>query len=166
VFPDTPTVEAPDWICDAPVDGIEVTAVGSFQKTKAGVQFQKDQATAAARNALAAQMQVHVKNLLKNYAETTGVGDEETVDTVSSSVTKQLTAATLVGSRKYKSRTSPNGTMYVLVGLDPTAAAANTQAALKTSYNNKRAAWQKFVGEKAHDELEAEFEKIANQDFN
>ncbi len=166
VFPDSPTVAAPAWICDAPVEGIEVSAVGMFRKTNAGAQFQKTQATAAARNMLAAQMKIHVKQLVKNYSEVTGVGDDETVDTVSSDVSKQVTAATLYGSKVYKTRANPEtGALYVLVGLDPDQAAAQATEALKTSYKNKKAQWQKFLAGKAHDELDAEFEKIANQDL-
>ncbi|MCF6219160.1 MAG: LPP20 family lipoprotein [Gammaproteobacteria bacterium] len=166
VFPDSPTVAAPAWICDAPVEGIAVSAVGMFRKTNAGAQFQKTQATAAARNMLAAQMKVHVKQLVKNYSEVTGVGDDETVDTVSSDVSKQVTAATLYGSKVYKTRANPeSGALYVLVGLDPDQAAAQATEALKTSYKNKKAQWQKFLAGKAHDELDAEFDKIANQDL-
>ncbi len=164
VFPDSPKVEAPGWVCDMPVEGIEVSAVGSHRKTAAGHQFQKEQAAAAGRNELARQMQLHVKSLLKSYTETTGAGDSETVDTVSSSVSKQLTATTLLGSKIYRSITNPEtGVLYVLMGLDKTNAAEVTQAALRSSYKNKKAAWDRFMAGKAHDELEAEFEKIANQ---
>jgi len=165
-FPDSPDVPAPEWVCDAPVDGIAVSAVGSFRATKAGTQFQKTQATAAARNALASQMKIHVKRLVKNYVETTGVGDDETVDAVSSDVSKQITNETLHGTKVFKSRTNPKTkVMYVLVGMDPSNAAANSQEALKTSYNNQKAMWQKFMAKKAHADLDAEIDKIANQDM-
>lgn len=164
-FPDAPEVAAPLWICDAPVEGVAVSAVGSFRKTQAGVQFQKTQATANGRNQLAANMKVHVKQLVKNYVEVTGVGDDETVDTVSSDVSKQVTKETLFGTKVFRTRVSPEGTMYVLVGMDPEGAAANAQTALKTSYKNQKAMWQKFVAGKAHEELEAEIDKIANQEL-
>ncbi|HFD87899.1 MAG TPA: hypothetical protein ENJ35_09525 [Gammaproteobacteria bacterium] len=165
-FPDAPEVAAPNWICDAPVEGVEVSAVGSFRKTKAGVQFQKTQATANGRNQLAANMKVHVKQLVKNYTEVTGVGDDETVDTVSSDVSKQITKETLFGTKVFRTRVSPTGTMYVLVGMDSSGAAANAQAALMTSYKNKKAMWQRFMADKAHNELEDEIEKIANQEVD
>jgi len=165
-FPDAPEVAAPNWICDAPVEGVEVSAVGSFRKTKAGVQFQKTQATANGRNQLAANMKVHVKQLVKNYTEVTGVGDDETVDTVSSDVSKQITKETLFGTKVFRTRVSPTGTMYVLVGMDSSGAAANSQAALMTSYKNKKAMWQRFMADKAHNELEDEIEKIANQEVD
>lgn len=164
-YPDTPMRKAPGWICDEPVPGIEVSAVGSFRKTKAGVQFQKTQAAAAARNQLAAQMKIHVKQLIKSYTETTGIGDSETVDTVSSDVSKQITSATLVGSKIFRSRTNPETkTMYVLVGLDAEKTKKTAEQAIKTSMNNKKALWQKFLAKQAQDELEAEVAKMTAGD--
>lgn len=158
-FPDAPAVAAPGWVCDEPVEGLAVSAVGSADKSGAGLNFMKQQATTAARVQLAQMMKVQVQNMVKQFAETTGVGDSETVDMVNSSVTKQLTDETLVGTRMYKSKTSPNGTLYVLVGLDDNAATLINETALKTSMNNEKALWQKFQSQKSHDELAKE---IAN----
>ncbi|GAA6135556.1 hypothetical protein NBRC116188_23460 [Oceaniserpentilla sp. 4NH20-0058] len=152
-FPDAPQTAAPGWVCDEPVPGLAVSAVGSADKSGAGMNFMKQQATAAARVQLAQMMKVQVQNLVKQFAETTGVGDSETVDKVNTSVTKQITNETLVGTRMYKSKTSPNGTLYVLVGLDDQAAGLIHETALKTSMNNEKALWQKFQANKAQDEL-------------
>lgn len=149
------TQEAPSWTCDLPVEGVSVSAVGIYDKTAAGIQFQKDQATASARVALAQQMQVHVTNMIKQYAETTGAGSTETVDRVNSAVSKLVTAQSLEGSRIYMSTVSPSGAMYVLVGLDPKLAARNTEQVLKTSMNNDKALWQQFKAKLAQDELAA-----------
>lgn len=159
-FPGT-TVGAPLWICDAPVEGYEVTAVGSREKTAAGVQFQKDQAAAAARVALATRMKVQVQNMIKQYAETTGAGATETVDQVATSVSKLITNETLVGTTIIRSITDPNGTMHVLVALKPEQVEKIAADAVKTSMNNEKALWQKFQAGKAQDELAAE---IAKQD--
>lgn len=147
--------EAPSWTCDSPVEGVAVSAVGIYEKTAAGIQFQKDQATASARVALAQQMRVHVANMVKQYAETTGAGTTETVDRVNSAVSKLVTSESLEGSRIYMSTVSPSGTMYVLVGLDPKLAARNTEQVLKTSMNNEKALWQQFKAKLAQDELAA-----------
>jgi hypothetical protein len=149
------TQEAPSWTCDSPVEGVAVSAVGIYEKSAAGLQFQKDQATASARVALAQQMRVHVANMIKQYAETTGAGSTETVDRVNSAVSKLVTSESLEGSRIYMSAVSPNGSMYVLVGLDPKLAARNTEQVLKTSMNNEKALWQQFKAKLAQDELAA-----------
>jgi len=159
-FPDAPSTPAPAWICDEPVDGIAVSAVGSAEHSKAGFDFMKQMAAASARVQLAQQMRVQVRNMIKQYAETTGAADSETVDKVNTSVTKLITKEELTGTKVYKTRTSPNGALYVLVGLDPQNAIEITKAALKTSMNNDQALWQQFKAQKGQDELAADIANI------
>lgn len=154
-FPDAPTVPAPGWVCDEPVEGVEVSAVGSADKTGAGVSFAKNMAATDARVQMAQAMKVHVTNMVKQYAETTGSADSETVDKVNTSVTKQITDQTLTGTKRYKSIVSPNGTVYVLIGMDEATAAKATQEAVRTSMNNDKALWQQFKAQKGQDELAA-----------
>lgn len=158
VFPNTQEA-APGWICDEPVEGLAVSAVGSAEKTAAGNEFMKQMAATAARVQLAQRMKVTVANMVKQYVETTGAGKDESVDKVNTSVTKQITSETLAGTQIYKSRVAPDGTLYVLVGLNEAAAQKLTEAAVKTSMNNDRALWQKFQAGKAQDELAAEIAK-------
>src|SRR5487761_2670786 len=90
---------APLWICGAPVDGVDISAVGSAENSAAGEAFMKQMAMTDARVQLAQMTKVHVANMIKQYAETTGAGKDETVDKVNTAVTKQITDATLVGSK-------------------------------------------------------------------
>lgn len=159
VFPDAPSAAAPGWICDQPVEGVAVSAVGVADKSAAGHSFMKNMAATDARVQLAQSMKVHVQNMVKQYAETTGAADSETVDKVNTSVTKQITDETLVGTKIFKTRTSPNGALYVLLGMDASVAATATENALKTSMNNDKALWQQFKAQKGQDELAA---SIAN----
>ncbi|MFP5441567.1 MAG: LPP20 family lipoprotein [Gammaproteobacteria bacterium] len=162
-YPGTTNAAAPLWVCDAPVEGYDVTAVGAKEKTAAGVQFQKDQAAASARVALANRMKVQVQNMIKQYAETTGTGDSETVDQVATSVSKLITNETLVGSKIIRSATAPNGTAYVLVALAPAEVQQIAEQSVKTSMNNEKALWQKFQAGKAQDELAAEIAKQSGE---
>jgi hypothetical protein len=158
VFPNTQE-PAPGWICDEPVEGVEVSAVGSAEKTAAGMDFMKQMAATSARVQLAQRMKVQVQNMIKQYAETTGAASSETVDKVNTSVTKQITDQTLVGTRIFKSRSAPDGTLYVLVGLDEASAQKLTESSVKTSMNNDKALWQKFQAGKAQDEMAADIAK-------
>lgn len=153
VFPDTPNAEAPAWICDEPVDGVSVSAVGTAAKSSAGHSFMKNMAATDARVQLAQSMKVHVQNMVKQYAETTGAADSETVDRVNTSVTKQITDETLVGTKVFKSQVSPNGMLYVLLGVDAEAAAQATANAVNTSLKNENALWQQFKAKVGQDEL-------------
>ncbi len=166
VFPNSKE-PAPGWVCDQPVEGIPVAAVGSAAKTDAGHDFMKQMAATGARVQLAQNMKVQVQNMIKQYVETTGAASKETVDRVNTSVTKQITDQTLQGTKILKSLSGPDGTLYVLVGLDTAGAQQLTEAVIKTSMNNDQAAWQQFKAAKGQDELAADIAKqridFANQ---
>lgn len=158
VFPGSDKT-APLWVCDAPVEGMSVGAVGSTSKSDAGVAFMKQMAATDARVQLAQNIKVHVQNMIKQYAETTGAAGKETVDKVNTSVTRQITDQSLQGTKIFRSIVAPDGAMYVLVGLDEAAAQKLTETALKTSMNNDHAAWQQLRAQKGQDELAAEIAK-------
>jgi hypothetical protein len=123
----------------------------------------KNMAATDARVQLAQRMQVHVQNMVKQYAETTGAADTETVDKVNTSVTKQITDQSLIGTKIYKTRTSPNGALYVLVGMVAESVATATQNALRTSMNNDAALWQQFKAQKGQEELAASIAEMKQQ---
>ena len=58
---------APIWVCDGPVDGMTVGAVGSAAKSDAGTAFMKQMAATDARVQLAQNMKVQVQNMIKQY---------------------------------------------------------------------------------------------------
>lgn len=151
--------KAPAWVCDAPVAGVAVSAVGSAPKSAAGLDFMKQMAATSARVQLAQNLRVQVQNMIRQYAETTGAGRAETVDQVNASVTKQITNETLAGTKIVRSITAPDGAVYVLVGLDEATARQLTETAVKTSMNNDQAAWQQFRSQKGQDELAADIAK-------
>lgn len=158
VFPNTSTA-APGWVCDEPVPGLDVQAVGIAEQSKAGISFMKDMAAADARGRLAEQTKIRVQKMVKKYLGTTGVGDSETVDAAASSTLKTITNETLVGSKVYKSRTGPEGRYFVLLGLDAMAAEKITQNAVQTSMKNDQALWQQFLAQKSFDEMAADIAK-------
>jgi hypothetical protein len=159
VFPNSEKA-APLWVCDGPVEGVTVAATGSFPKSAAGIDFMKQQAATSGRVKLAQQVKVHIQNSIKQYAETTGAGDKETVDQAYTSTTKQITDQSLVGTKIFRSAQAPDGAIYVLIGLDEAATQKITETAVKTSMNNERALWQKFQAGKAQDEMAADIAKM------
>ena len=159
VFPDAPSDRAPAWVCDEPIEEVALSAVGSAIKSAAGHDFMKQQAAASARVQLAQIFEVHVTNLIKQYAETTGAAEGETVDKVNTSITKQLTNQKLQGTKIIKTLTSPNGALYVLVGMDSDTTQQAVESALKSSFNNDNAAWQQFRAQQGFDELASDIAK-------
>ncbi|WP_029933668.1 LPP20 family lipoprotein [Thiomicrospira pelophila] len=157
-FPGT-TTPAPAWICDAPVPGVEISAVGVTEPSKAGISFMRDQASADARGRLAEQVQVSAQKMVKSYLGTTGVGDAETVDAAASSTVRTLANQELYGSKIYRSLQAPDGRYFVLMGIDKENAQKIIQQSVNTSMKNDQALWQQFQSQKSFDEMSAEIAK-------
>lgn len=154
---------APAWICDAPVEGVAVSAVGIAEPSKAGLSFMKDMAAADARGRLAEQLKVRVEKMVKRYLGSTGTTSAEVVDKVASSTTKTISDQTLIGSKVLKSRMGPNGKLYVLVGLDKDSVSQITEQAVRSSMNNQEALWQQFKAKQSFDEMAKEIAKQSVQ---
>lgn len=159
VFADGSNQAAPDWVCGAPVDGVALSAVGYSEKSAAGPNYMKQMAVTAARVELAQVLSVDLQNMVKQYVETTGAGDAETVDRVNSVVTKQVTEQELIGSQIIRQMPTPSGGLVVLVGLDPSQAEGVAESILRTSMKNEAALFQKLEAEKSFDELAEEIAK-------
>ncbi|MCZ2721143.1 LPP20 family lipoprotein [Marinomonas sp. 15G1-11] len=159
LFADGSNVEAPAWVCGAPIEGVELAAVGYSDKSVAGPNFMKQMASTAARVELAQVLSLDIENMIKQYAETTGAGDSETVDRVNTAVTKQITDQTLIGSKIIRQMPTPTGGIVVLVGLDPSGVDSIAKELLRTSMNNEQALFQKFQAEKSFEELTEEIAK-------
>ncbi len=158
MFPGT-TTAAPGWICDEPVPGVEISAVGVSEPSKAGISFMRDRAAADARGRLAEQVQVTAQKMVKSYLGTTGVGNEETVDAAASSTLRTVANQELNGSKIYKSLQAPDGRYFVLMGIDKANAEKIIQQSVSTSMKNDKALWQQFQAQKSFDEMSAEIAK-------
>lgn len=163
IFADGSNKAAPDWVCGAPISGFDLFAVGYSDKSDAGPNFMKQMAATAARAELAQVLSLEIQNMIKQYAETTGTGDLETVDRVNTSVTKQVTDQKLVGSKIVRQMPTPSGGMIVLVALDPTGVEQISKDVLRTSMDNDRALYQQFKAEQGFDELADEIVKYRQQ---
>lgn len=163
-WPDAPGNAAPGWICDEPVEGLEISATGTARQSAAGINFMKNQAAAAARVQIAQMLSTHVQNLTRNYMEVTGAtADTETVDAVATSVSNLVTDQMVSGASIYRTRTSPNGMMYVLVGMDPATVEAASRTVLQSSMNNDEALWQQFRAEQGYEQLAAEIARMGDR---
>ena len=159
--PVQPAGDLPAWVLVPPEGGI--CAVGSAKVGAAGMGFARTEAAAGARDEIARILNVRVKNMFKNFTETTGVGDDQTVDKVTTNVSKQLAKVDLSGSVVKKAYLDKaNNELYVLVAVQPEvvkSVADTMRQAAVTSFKNDRALWQKFQAKKGHEELESQIEK-------
>jgi len=148
-WPDNGKGTAPGWVCTSEYKDYKITAVGSYENTPAGYDFQRKQAAASARDDMAQEFETFVRSKINAWTQTTGAGDAATVDRLNKAMTDQLAKVKLRGSKIVTMRKNPKtGVLYVLVGVDNSLADEYTENALKTSMNNQKALWQKMQGEK------------------
>jgi hypothetical protein len=148
----------PEWVCDSSIEGADYAAVGIGTSKNESMKVQ--QAITRARAKLAAQVKVKVKAKMEDFMRATGNGDAETIDAVTTSVTKQTTMLDLSGSRKVKEYTSrKTGTLFVLVAVDDTLVnkAVKKTITQASSHKNEDALWQQFQSKQALDSLDKEF---------
>lgn len=153
-------VRAPEWTCNPYVEGA-MAAIGIAKMNAGGDKsFQRTEAMADARDALASQIETKVSNLFKSYKASTGTGDSATFDQSSSKVSKQLASQTIQGSKQRASWTNPKTKeLYLLVAVSSEPVKQSMENAVKTSFKDDQALYQKFLSEKANGELDKELEK-------
>ncbi|MBQ3034076.1 MAG: LPP20 family lipoprotein [Deferribacterales bacterium] len=152
-------VGAPDWVINGGVEG-GLSGVGSAQIGKAGINFARTEALSVGRDEIARILSVKVNNMFKNFTQSTGIGDEETVDKVSANVSKQIASQMISGSKQMGSWVSPCNELYILVGIDAQMAQQAIKEQSISSFKNERALYQQFLAQKGQEELE---EAIKNE---
>ncbi|MEA2091411.1 MAG: LPP20 family lipoprotein [Campylobacterota bacterium] len=147
---------APKWTCVPMVEGA-YAGVGVAQKSAAGMGHMRRVALANGRSDLAQQIKAQVKDKVETFTRTTGVGDSETVDQVTTAVSKQIAKVDLQGSKAVDSWTAPSGSIYMLVTVPESTVNGEVKKAVKTSYQNEQALWQQFQSKNALEALDKEF---------
>ena len=150
---------APQWVCESSIEGAAYAAVGIG--TSRNASMKESQAMTRARAKLAYQVQTQVKAKTEDFMRATGNGDAETIDAVTTAVTKQTAKLDLRGSKKVKSFRSKDGKLYVLVAISEESVNAKVKETVKnlpkSSMGNDQALWQQFQSKQALDSLDKEF---------
>ena len=150
--------EAPKWVCGLHHNDSYYSAVGTAQIGKLGFGFARKEALADARSNLAHQVALDVKSRATQFARSTGVGDQETVERVVENVSKQVAHVTLHDSEQAAYWEHPeDGSIYVLVKVDKKNVDEAARQAIVSSYRNDDALWQQFQAKQALKELDKEF---------
>lgn len=97
---------APAWVCDAHAEGLALAAVGVAPKSKAGMALMEQIAEADARAKLAKEVR----------------GEEQVSTAASVAAADTSYQVSLQGTKVLKRAYGPNGSLYVLMGRDETAA--------------------------------------------
>ncbi|MEO9653659.1 LPP20 family lipoprotein [Marinomonas sp.] len=155
-YPDSPSDEAPGWICSQPVEGLEIQSVGYSKQMASGVGMMTDVAATEARSRLAGEFSTQVNARLSRLTQDSTVDGVNTNADVTERVQKTLATMTLNNSRIYRTRISPAGNMYVLVGLNKAGYDENIDALVNTSLeDDSPELYRQFLKEEADKSLDA-----------
>jgi len=152
-------VLAPNWTCIPQADGY-YTALGVAEKSAAGISHMRRVALMNGRSALAQQIETEVKDKMEGFTRATGNGSSETVDKVTTAVTKQVAKVSLKGSKAINMWQAPSGAIYLLVAVPNESVNQAVKKAVKSaasSFKNDNALWQQFQSKQALEALEKEF---------
>ena len=151
-------VMAPKWTCIPAVEG-SYAGVGIAEKSAAGTAHMRKVALMNGRSDLAQQIQTQVKDKMEGFTRATGNGSAETVDMVTTAVTKQVAKVDLKGSKAVDMWNAPSGAIYMLVTV-PEASVNNEIKKVMgapSSFKDDNALWQQFQSQQAQEGLEKEF---------
>jgi len=149
-------VEAPKWTCIPDINGY-YAGVGVAEKSAAGIAHMRRVALMNGRSDLAQQIQTKVKDKIEGFTRATGNGSTETVEKVTTAVTKQVAKIDLKGSKAMDMWQSPSGAMYMLVTVPKAEVNKEVKKAVKSSFKNDDAMWQQFQSKQALEQLDKEF---------
>jgi len=149
-------VLAPRWTCIPEVEGY-YAGVGVAEKSAAGIAHMRRVALMNGRSDLAQQIQSQVKDKVEGFTRATGNGSAETVDKVTTAVTKQIAKVDLKGSKAIDMWQAPSGAIYMLVTVPKENINTEVKKALKSSFKNDNALWQQFQSKQALEQLDKEF---------
>ena len=98
--------------------------------------------------------------MFKAYKTITGSGKDATFDNSSEKVSKQITSQSLSGTRVKDTWISRSGTLYVLMVIDTEYVSNILEKEVKTSFENDKALYQRFLSSRAQGELDDELSKL------
>lgn len=153
-------VEAPRWTCIPEVPGY-YAGVGVAEKSAAGIAHMRRVALMNGRSDLAQQIESKIKDKMEGFTRATGNGSAETVDKVTTAVTKQVAKVDLKDSKAVDMWISPSGAIYMLVTVPESSVNQEVKKVYKktvdSSFRNDDALWQQFQSKQALESLEKEF---------
>ncbi len=151
----------PDWYINPTYeDGL--ASVGSAKIGVGGLSFARQEAMADARAQLAQSIEVKVNTMFKSYVNTVGLGGEDGLEKVATSVSKQVASQTLKGSRQ-EQLDRVGDELLILVVIPNESLREETKKAVNTTLGNDQALWQEFKAEKAQQELDFAIENMLGE---
>ncbi|WP_026804436.1 LPP20 family lipoprotein [Aliarcobacter lanthieri] len=112
-------LKAPSWACGTYHEDNKLLAVGSAPMSKLGYDFTRKEAIANARASLSQQIELEVKSKVETYMNTAGLKENESVQKVTTMVSKQTSNIILRESKQLSFWENINDNyLYVLIGIE------------------------------------------------
>jgi len=153
--------DIPEWYLNPPQAEDAIYGTGDAQKQS--MALAKDAADARARDGIARAIEVKVSNMLKNFMQESGVGEDAEALEFTSSVSKQVANTVLKGALIVKREMKAEGNMYHSYSL----AQYNLNSMIQETMNaarNKKALYNEAKANMSFKDLEKEIEKLEAMD--
>ncbi len=134
--------EAPNWVCpEHRNDPGSLLAAASYGPSKADFFFQENMAALRARQQLAEMIVLRYSGRVRNMVEATGSGSAEVVDSYGENLAASLSQHNFHGSRIMARSMAPDGSVWVLVGMDEQLAHKHAEQVASTAFGNRGVQW-------------------------
>ena len=145
--------DLPGFYLNPPTAEDAIYGVGDAKMST--LSMSRTMALSRARDDVARQVEVVVKNAITDYAQQAGAGRTEQTVNFAETVSRQLVEVTLKGLRTVEVATSKDGTIYALVEFSISSLMAEASDAFK---RNEDAAFAEFKASQALERLNQEFD--------
>lgn len=146
--------DMPEWFINREISEDIYYGMGMAKKQNPSLGLKA--ATARARDDIAQQISVKVENLMKDFMQESGVGENAQSLEFTSSVSKQVVSKTLKGSSPDKQVRAKDGTWYVRIRYSK----ADARNAVLEAANREAALFNEFKAQQGFDDLEKAIEKL------
>lgn len=149
--------DIPEWYLNPPTAEDAIYEAGDAAKQSMGLA--KEAADARARDAISRTIEVKVSNMLKNFMQESGIGEDAEALEFTSSVSKQVSNNVLHGARIVKREMKTEGSTYHAYSL----AEYNLNSLIQETLNaakKQKALYNEAKANLSFDELEKEIQKL------
>ena len=143
--------DIPDFYLNPPVAEDAIYGLGDAKMSS--LSMSRTMAFSRARDDVARQVEVTVKNAITDYAQEAGQGDNKQAIEFAESVSRQLVDVTLRGVKQIQGHAASDGTYYVLVEYPMNALLQEAEANFE---RNEASAFAEFKATKALEQLNFE----------
>lgn len=150
--------DIPDWYLNPPQ--VEDAIYGVGDAVKQSLALAKTAADGRARDAISRTIEVKVSNMLKNFMQESGLGDDAEALEFTSSVSKQVANVVLKGSVVVERKVKTEGGSYHVYSLVKYNLNSLIQEA-KTAARSKKSLYNEAKAKMSFDELDKEIEKLS-----